>query len=101
MFTALVILIILFIYYLISRFTYKMLLKSTKLIFVIISLIYLIGTYFYFFSISEIHQFVRTKGIYIELGHADIKLLFLFVVCILYALFNIIYAIYVRRKVVE
>jgi len=65
----------------------------------IISIFYLLGTYYYFELINTIEHKLATRMIYLEYGHANIILLELLLVCMILAIVNIILIFIKRHKI--
>jgi hypothetical protein len=66
--------------------------------FVLFVATYLLCTYVLFEGASSLHNYLRSKGIYFQFGHADESLVFLFCICILLIVINVI-AVIIRRGV--
>src|SRR5258708_39776620 len=93
-----IILLIIAFYSFISYLIYRFLMRVKPFVFVLICLAYLLFTNYLFDFLIYGHQLLRSKGIYLEFGHADIVLLEVFAVCILIAVINIIIAIIKKYK---
>ena len=93
---TLIVSLYLFISYLFSKLSDR----TNSLSFIFISLVYIALTNYYFDLVLYIHQNLRSKGIYLEFGHAEIILLGTFGICIVIALINIIVATikFVKKK---
>jgi hypothetical protein len=96
---TIIILLIIALYVLISFVTYRYLLKLRLLVFILACSVYLLFTYFLFDFFVYIHQDLRSRGVYLEFGHADLLLLETFAVCLLIATINIILAILKKCKI--
>jgi len=70
---------------------------KSKLLFILISIFYIIGTYIYFELINQIDQKLTVNGIYLEFGHANLLLIELFLICLIVTIINIV-LILVKRK---
>ncbi len=66
--------------------------------FLSVILMYIVMLYGYFEIINKIHQYLRDRGIYIEFGHASILLIELGVICLFFALINIVWAAVSRYR---
>jgi hypothetical protein len=98
--TAIIILIFAF-YVAISYWVHKLLLKIKLIGFIIVCVGYALFTNYLFDFLIYSHQYLRSKGIYLEFGHADLTLLEVFVICSFIGLINIIVVIvkkYSRRR---
>jgi hypothetical protein len=71
---------------LLSYIVYKFSLRLTKIWATIFFILYVWSIYFYFELFNQLHHYLRDRGIYIALGHADISLLMLMAFCYLNAL---------------
>jgi len=80
-FLCIIYLIFLSLSYLLFRYIITLKKISALLIFIV----YLIGIYYYFELINQLHYYLRDKGIYIELGHASLSLILLMFFCYLNA----------------
>jgi len=90
--------VILLIYTLFSYLVHRLLLRSKWLMFIIIVSVYVILSNYYFDFVTYAHQNLRLKEIYFEFGHGDVLLLAVYAICILLALFNIVFSIVRKRK---
>jgi hypothetical protein len=95
---TIIILLVLVFYLLVSYFIYRLLLTTRAFSFVFICIAYLIFTYYLFVFFIYVHSVFRSRGIYLNFGHADIELLEALAVCMLIALTNVIVAIVVKYK---
>jgi hypothetical protein len=84
-----IILLILALYIFVSYCVRKLLLKVKLGLFIIVCIGYALFTNYLFDLLIYFHQWLRSKGIYLEFGHAEIVLLEVFAVCILIGLINI------------
>jgi hypothetical protein len=93
--------IIIFIIFLCSSYVLHRVLIRIKSVtaFIIIALLYLIGTYYYFEIINSLDNALTDKKIYLEFGHANIILILILFICILLAIINILLAILKRRRI--
>ena len=64
-----------------------------------LTLIYLVFTFYLFSASISVHQFFRDKGIHLELGHADEVLVEFFLLWTFLALVNVV-AVFLRRHLV-
>jgi hypothetical protein len=58
----------------------------------IISILYFIGTYYFFELINYIVEVLRDKNVYLEFGHASILLIEIWLLCQILSILNIIAA---------
>ena len=77
---------------------HHLLLKVKLYIFILVAFIYLVATYYVFDPIIYIFDYLRTKNIYIEFGHANLLLIELIFVCLFIAIVNIIWVLVKRFK---
>jgi hypothetical protein len=75
---------------------HTLLYKARPWWFVLFVIIYFFCTYALFEGASSLHNYLRSKAIYFEFGHADETLVFLFLICILLIAINVI-AVIIRR----
>ena len=80
----------------VSYFVHRLLLKAKIYLFIFICLVYILFTNYFFDLIIYEHQNFRSKGIFLEFGHADIVLLEVFALCVLVGLINVV-AVIVKR----
>jgi len=59
-----------------SYLLFRYIITLKKIPALLIFIVYLIGIYYYFELINQFHYYLRDKGIYIELGHASLSLIF-------------------------
>jgi len=85
-------------YGLVSYMIHRLLLRVKVWAFIVICLGYAILTNYFFDLIIYAHQVLRSKGIYLEFGHADLELLEVFGICILMAFVNVSIAIFRKYK---
>lgn len=82
-------------------FSYKIhgtLLKVNKYSFILLSILYLVGTYGFFELINQVEILLRDRKIYFEFGHAKISLLEVMMFCFLVAFANICISIFRKYK---
>ena len=68
-----------------SYLLFRYIITLKKIPALLIFIVYLIGIYYYFELINQLHYYLRDKGIYIELGHASLSLILLMFFCYLNA----------------
>jgi hypothetical protein len=93
-------LLIVYIVFLISSYYFrnKMIYVKSKWLYLFI-LAYLIAINFYYELFNQLDEFLTNKKIYLELGHANILLLLLYLFSNLTAIAIIISIFYKRRKI--
>jgi uncharacterized membrane protein YhaH (DUF805 family) len=85
------------VFLLISYKFHFLLLRAKKARFFILSLSYIICTYFLFDISGYLHQYLRNKGIYFQFGHAEEMLVEIFFLWLLLCLINIILVLIRKR----
>mgnify|MGYP006910161109 FL=1 len=81
-----------------SYFFHNYIRKITSKVWLIVAItLYVISLILYFETINQTHNYLRSKRIYLEFGHANILLIELMLICFIIAVVNIIWAL-VKRK---
>ena len=78
---------------------YRMAKRFGNLASIILAICYLIGIYFYFEMINQLHIYLRDKKIYLELGHASLTLVLIFFISYLTAFIAIGIFIFQKRRI--
>lgn len=85
-------------YFFISYLVYRQLVKTKKLLFVVISVAYLLFTYFFLFLFVNFDGYIVPLGFYKALVQIDQTIMSAFFVCTFTAFINIIAAMAGREK---
>ena len=72
--------------------------KAKRKLFIFLCICYFLISFFLFDGAVHLHQYLRDKGIYIELGHAEELLVVSFFLWIIIALINIIIVAIIKSK---
>jgi len=89
-------------YVLFLLFSYLIYISSIRLrseLFFVCMLIYFFAIYFLFDELLHVHQYLRDRQIYIELGHADIELMLLMFFCYINSVIILFIILYKRQKI--
>ncbi len=91
------ILLILFFYLFVSYNLQKVLLRVKKVVFLMISTLYIALTYFFFELINQIEIILMAHKIYFDFGHANLLMLEAMALCFLICVVNIIFVMIKRN----
>jgi hypothetical protein len=85
-------------YFFISYLVYRQLIKTKKLLFAVISVVYLLFTYFFLFLFVNFDGYIVPTGFYRALVQIDQTIMSAFFICTFTAFINIIAAMAGREK---
>lgn len=83
-------------YLFVSYKVHRILLNSRIVVFVFVTIVYLIGTYYLFAGFTYFVDYLATRKIYLEFGHGNLLIIEVLLVCFLIALINIIWIVILR-----
>ena len=91
--------IILLIFVALSRSVFHFFVKiKNKFVFIFGAFLYFLSAYYLISAANKFNFYLREKGILLDLGHANILLIFILFICFIIAIINIVIIESKRRK---